>query len=341
LAQYTDIYMRDFPGDTGQVPSTTRVAVSHSPDIIPAGVNPVSNYEQFYAGNYDGPYNYYSNIESGGSYNYIYTRGKNLYSGAQTGKVYLYYSPSSVLLLPSTWTNNRIHSANGTLFVNVSATANDDIVVGDAPFYWAPPPLQPGQGHYCLIAQVVTDEDPNPIPTDDNLRNFAQWVADSPGIAWRNVTLVNNLPTPSYQSMTGMQNPDDTSNLVTVIATCVGIPVGTTVNIRSTTSGPNPPINSTGTVDNTTKYLVSAVSELPANYKGDIQMTANLPPNTQPPFGASIIISYYVNVDADEGVAKRIGIEPEFFGLTSKDVGFASGGSMLLLGDYSYTFEVT
>src|SRR5688500_7023321 len=105
--QYADIYMRDFTGDTGSIPSTTRDSVGTSPDIIPAGTTATPNYQTFFAGNYSGPFNYYQNLQQN-LYNYIYVRGYNLFAGAQSGKIYLYYAPSSLLLTPSIWANNLI-----------------------------------------------------------------------------------------------------------------------------------------------------------------------------------------------------------------------------------------
>jgi len=344
--QYTDIFMRDFVGDTGTIPSTTRVAVSASPDIIPAGTSPVSNYQTVFAGNYNGPFTYYQNVEQN-LYNYFYVRAYNLFAGAQTGKIYLYYTPSSLLLMPSIWTGNQIQNSNSSLFANVSATATNQIVVGDAPFYWQPPVLSPSQGHYCLIAQVVTTQDPNPIPSGDNLGDFATWVASHPGIAMRNLSVVNSLPGPSFSGFQGIPNPSSSAELFTISATCVNIPDGTVVSLVCPVSGPVPVINFTATVgpsnqtgSNPKTNAFGTVSTLPANFTGQLQMSATLPTGVRPPFGSSITVSAFQDVPQDSPYAS-IGIDPGRFNLTHEQIGFPDGGVMLLLGDYTYVFDLS
>jgi hypothetical protein len=344
--QYADIYMRDFPGDTGTIPSTTRDSVCTSPDIIPAGPSSVPNYQTVFAGNYNGPFTYYQNIQQS-LYNYIYVRANNLFAGAQSGKIYLYYAPSSLLLTPAIWTNNLIPNSNSSDYANVTATATNQIVVGDAPFYWQPPPLAPAQGHYCLIAQVVTTQDPNPIPSGDNLGDFALWVASHPGIAWRNITVVNTLPGPSFSGFQGIANPSSSAALFSVTATCINIPDGTVVTLTCPVTGPIPAINSTQTVGPTNQTssnpktnTFGTVATLPANFTAQVQMSATVPTGVRPPFGSQITVAAYNDTSQTSPYA-HIGIDPGRFGLTHEQIGFPEGGVMLLLGDYTYVFDVT
>jgi hypothetical protein len=344
--QYADIYMRDFSGDTGAIPSTTRVAVSESPDIIPAGPNPVSNYQTLFSNNFNGPYNYYQNVQQN-LFNYIYVRGFNLFPGPQTGKVYLYYAPSSLLLRPSIWIGNQLQNSNGTANANLSASATNQVVVGDAPFYWQPATLPSSQGHYCLIAQVVTTKDPNPIPSGDNLGDFALWIANHPGIAWRNVTVVNGLPAPTYSGFQGIANPTISPGLFSITATCINIPDGTVITLMCPVSGPMPAINYTQTIsrenqtgDNPKTNVFGTVSTLPASFTAQCQVTATVRTGAHLPFGSSITVGYYHNVARTSPYA-HIGIEPGAFGLTHEQIGFVEGGVMLLLGDYTYVFDIS
>lgn len=342
MAQYTDLYMRDFVGDTGQIPSTTRVAVSASPDIIPAGPNPTPNYQSFYAGNYSGPFSYYENVQQN-TPNYIYVRAYNLYPGVQSGQIALYYAPSSLLLVPSKWSNNHIQNSNGTNFANVAAAATNTIAVCDAPFHWQPPPLQPSEGHYCLVSQVITTQDPDPIPSGDNLRDFSRWVAEKPGIAWRNVSVVTSMPSPSFSSFTGIENPETTPGLFVVAATCTDIPDNTTLSMVCPTTGPKPPLAVSATVgpaneisNNPKTNVISVSSTLPATFKSQVQLTANLPTGVKPPPDSEITISYYLATRGGDDVAD-IAVDPGLVGLTPADV---EGGVLLLLGDYSYEFRL-
>jgi hypothetical protein len=346
MSQYQDIYMRDFPGDTGVIPSTTRLAVFYSPDIIPNGPDAVPDYGTFFTNNFNGPYNYYANVQQN-LFNYIYVRGMNLFPGAQTGQIFLYYADSSLLLVPANWIGNVVPNANLTNAANVSATATNQVVVGDSPFYWQPQPLPPAQGHYCLIAQVVTDQDPNPIPSGDNLPDFAVWVANHPGIAWRNVAVVTTMPTPAFSGFQGIANTTSDSALVTVTATCVNVPDGVSIALVCPVDGPLPPINTTQIVGpdnqistNPKTNIISAVSTLPANFAAQLQLTVTTPVGTNLPPGALVTVSYYVNQDAG-GPHAEIGFAPERFLLTSAAIGFPQGGVMLLLGDFIYEFDLS
>ncbi|MEP9360488.1 hypothetical protein [Sphingomonas sp. KR3-1] len=349
MTQYADIFMRDFVGDTGQIPSTTRTTVSQSPDIIPAGTTPVANYQTYYANNYYGPinsYNYYHNLQQQ-NYNYIYLRADNLYPGAQTGQVYLYYCPSSLLLLPDQWINNRIPCSNAHNYANFTATTTNQIVVGDAPFYWLPPPLSSSQGHYCLIAQVVTSEDPNPIPSGDDLHDFALWVADHPGIAWRNVTVINTVPPPGYSGYQTIANPHANHEIYVLLVTCLEIPDGTVVSLVCPVEGPAPAINLVETVGPANQMtsdpksnLFSTTSRLPGNFVAQVQLTAQTPAGAQLPFGASITVSCLLAASSSSKAA-HVGFRPEEIGLDASVLGDeAESGVLLLLGDYTYRYAI-
>jgi hypothetical protein len=342
MTQYRDLYMRDFVGDSGEIPSTTRVAVSASPDIIPAGSTPTPDYLTYYAGNYAGPFTYYQNVQQNVA-NYVYVRAFNLFPQAQSGQIALFYAASSLLLIPSRWENNLIPNANGTNYANVSAVPTNTVAVGDSPFHWQPQPLQPSEGHYCLISRVVTTQDPNPIPSGDNLLDFARWVAERPGIAWRNVSVVTTLPAPTFSSFTGIENPEETSRLFAVAAICTDIPDNTTVSLVCPTEGPKPPLSLSGVVGpsnevskNPKKNVISVSTTLPKLFKSQLQLTANLPSGTKPMPDSEITISYFVATEASDDVAD-IAVDPGLVGLTPADV---DRGVLLLLGDYTYEFRL-
>ncbi len=341
MTQYADLFMRDFVGDTGQIPSTTRDAVSWSPDVIPAGPRPIQNYLSVLAANYNGPFDYYQNVQQQ-TYNYVYTRGFNLFPSAQSGTIALYYAPSALLLRPSIWINNVIPNANGTSSARIVSAPRNTVAVGDSPFYWQPAPLPPGQGHYCLIAQVVTAADPNPIPSDSNLLDFARWVAEHPGIAWRNVSVVSSIPAPTFSEFVGIENPSEQA-LFVVAARCVEIPDNTSVSLVCPTSGPVPPINYTGVVgpENQTAErpktnVLATTSTLPEHFESKLQVTATVPNGVRPPVGAAITVSCYLATQPQEDLMD-IALEPQRLRLAPERV---DNGILLLLGDYTYEFRV-
>lgn len=338
MSQYQDIFMRDFLGDTGQIPSTLSDVIYFSPDIIPYGPNPVPNYQSFFAGNYNGPLNYYSDINVG-AYNYIYTRGFNLFPGPQTGKINLYWARASLLLMPSQWLPNLLPNSNNTTAANVSASQTNQVVVGVGPFYWQPQPIT-GNDHYCLIAQVVTNQDPDQIPT--TIEDFALFVANNPGIAWRNVALVNN-PGANYSAFVIIVNPDPTVNMFSLTVTCTNIPDGTgvallgalsppAINFQDTVGpanqiGSNPKINTFGWV----------VFGVPANFQESIQLSATAPTGTQFPLGSSVAFNYFVLVPQASPIA-QFGINPKRFAMDSKSRAAAEAGAMVPLGGFTFQF---
>jgi hypothetical protein len=336
MAQFNDIYMRDYPGDTGQIPSDLRQNICYSPDIIPYGANPNPNYQTDFVNNYNGPFNYYQNINPSG-YNYIYVRGFNAFQGPQTGSIYLYYAKASLLLWPTVWAGNQIQNTNNTLAATIPTTPTNSVCVGQGAFYWQPPSISP-QDHFCLVARVVTQQDPNVFPT--TIADFAQWVANNANIAWRNVALVTQ-PSPNYSTFVTMANPVMQTNTFTLTVTCTGIPDGTVVSLVG--SEPSPAVNSSFTVGppNQTgsnpkvNQFGFTVFDIPPQFSEAIQLSANL--GTIFPVGSSIRFEYYWLTQSSHPLA-ALGIEPAEYGIQDSEPGVADQGIMLPMGDFTFQF---
>jgi hypothetical protein len=112
--------------------------------------------------------------------NYIYVRGQNAASGAQTSTVYLFsadhnprgsrFGNPSQLLVPSQWQSANF-TVNGKAqnSVSITASAQNDIVLGASPLVWTPPPMANNYDNYCLIVWVDnTSDNSNPPP-------FSSW----------------------------------------------------------------------------------------------------------------------------------------------------------------------
>lgn len=336
MAQYQDIYMRDYVGDTGQVPSDTRMGVSQSPDIIPYGPNPDTNYQADFAANYNGPFGYIQNVNPA-AYNYIYVRGFNAFPTAQTGSINLYWSPASLLLWPQGWIANRIANTNGTQSATIASTAPNTVCVGRGAFYWHPGSLSAGD-HFCLISQVVTQQDPNVFPT--TIADFAQWVANNANIAWRNVNLVS-APAPQYSAFVSMQNPVAEVNQFTLTVTCTAVPDGAVVSLVG--SEPSPlinfnftvgPTNQTGTNPKVNQYGWT-VFNVPGLFQEALQLSTTSAASL--PGGASITYTYYWLVQRNHPLA-HLGVEPAQFNMQGEAPGVADQGVMIPLGDYTFQF---
>jgi hypothetical protein len=335
--QYNDIYMRDALSDTGQIPSGVRTAYL-SPDIIPWKNQTVSNPNSFFTENYG--QNVGKNIISN-EINYIYARGKNLHLSQESGKIYLYYSRSSFLSQPSEWRDNMISSATpGQDFVNVSAREKDDIVVGDSAFQWDAP--QPPTGyHYCLISRVVTGDHPNQIPSNFSATyTFLQWVLDNPGIAWRNVYLLQNDSPPTWQGSVNFMNLDPAQHLYAfTVEARGGFPPETEISMVCSATGPEPPISYADKSEGQDPWYVYTESQLPANFSSGMVITVTLPNGQSWPSGGFINFDYCRIVGGeDHEILQTNAVTPEAYGLPSH-IAAKVRGTMIRLGSYSLNVE--
>jgi hypothetical protein len=222
------------------------------------------------------------------------------------------------------------------------------VSVGRGAFYWQPPDISSGD-HFCLIAQVVTGQDPNPLPglipggESGNIEAFAEWVANNADIAWRNVSLVQT-KTDDFTAFVRILNPSNQVSQFTLTIACTDIPDGTDITI--TGSEPTPPINLTFTVG--PSNLVSPAGtepklnrfgwtlfNIPGGFHEAVSFTATGPDNF--PFGSSITPTFYWLVPSDHRLA-AIGVEPSEFNMTAALPGDEEDGVMLPLGDYTFQF---
>lgn len=336
MDSYKDLFMRDTLSDTGAIPSVER-DVCHSPDIIPAGTQPFQNPLTLI---YDDWNNDLGGDIVQGYYNYIYVRGQNLASNAATGDVYLYYSPSSILLSPQDWKGNSIGDTNPKF----TATTHGERVLGDHPFLWNAPP-QPDGWHYCLISRVVTQEHPNEIPDSfSSSGEFVDWVRNNPAIAWRNIFIQepDSLPTKTY--LFKFSNMDNFQEKYAIRAECKNMPSGTVVSLVCGSLGPCPPINVKQVLSGSPIEYIYIESILPPNFDGDLTVTIQIQ-NGEWPSGGEVNPSCLKVVGGDSLCEEQLknhkllakyARHPSCFGLTSADT---SEESLVLMGDSRVVFK--
>ncbi|MGB5099075.1 MAG: hypothetical protein WBN94_00545 [Methanothrix sp.] len=186
---YDDIFMRKNLNDTGTLPVTNPDWWTCSPDIIPNGVDVLSDPVTYLTQTYDKEVGKDTVIQR---QNYFYVRGKNSYNGDRKGDFYLYYCPGHLFLFPSLWVDNQLKTSSGKDFVSATVKQNE-IAVPNEPFIYKPE----SEEHSCLVARVVTEGNPNPLPDDfADMGTLAKYIVEHPNIAWRNVSLVNkDIPT--------------------------------------------------------------------------------------------------------------------------------------------------
>jgi len=186
MAKYTDLYIRAALNDPGNIPRTG-MGLSSSPDVIPYGVMPVSNPQTFFTG--DNFNQVLSRDIIYNAYNYVYLRGINYATEARSGQMFCYFSPSNLLLYPSTWRQNGLYTSGGIDHVDVKDVPVNAPFATPDPLVWLAP-YPPPNSHFCMISRVVTAQNPNPIPNSGSYSDFATWVANNGGIGWRNVTVI-------------------------------------------------------------------------------------------------------------------------------------------------------
>lgn len=191
MADYNDLFIRSFMGDTNTYPKPSSCSPWTSPDIIPYGTELSKNPKSDFLGkNFDKKF---TNQVVQNMNNYIYIRAKNFAAKEQTGKIYLYWCPAQLLLSPGLWKNKVMESTKGKDHIEFKVQAGGEYVTSnddDGLFNWIPAAIT--GDHYCLISRVVTNDHLAPIPDLKDIHDFAAFIRSnaSMGYAQRNVSVV-------------------------------------------------------------------------------------------------------------------------------------------------------
>lgn len=185
-----DIYLRDFVGDTGAVPSAG--AISASPDIIVRPVAVADGTASFGEGSgTENSGNEGYTVESGQN-NFIYVRMKN--RGGSAGNnvtATIYWSEVSTLVTPNLW-----HLIGTTAPVIVPA--GDTLVVA-GPLTWDKADI-PATGHYCFVGILNSPQDPAPpvpAPAGFDWDDFRAFIRNYNNVTWRNFNVENMVADPA------------------------------------------------------------------------------------------------------------------------------------------------
>lgn len=173
-----EIYIRDNTADDGTVPNAA--PLYRSPDIIVRQNQEASPQTTFADLNDD---SLSENVEAGQD-NWIYLRMQNRGSVEGDVEVRVYWSPPNTFAFPTQW--NLI----GT--INVTAVQPNALSIGEV--IWPQHDLPP-VGHFCLIAELHNTVDPAPDKTlITNGAMFSKFIAESNNFAWKNINVVDVLP---------------------------------------------------------------------------------------------------------------------------------------------------
>ncbi|CAG5003786.1 hypothetical protein DYBT9275_03229 [Dyadobacter sp. CECT 9275] len=182
-----DVYLRDYVGDTGNVPASG--AISASPDIIvrPSLVaDPDGTFGEG-SGN-ENSSTLGSRVEAGQD-NYIYVRIKNKGGAAANNvRAAIYWSEVSTLVTPNLW-----HFIGNTSPVDVPV---GDILVVSPPLTWGSASLPPANTHQCFVGILSHPQDPAPaVPgvAGFDWDDFYAFIRNNNNITWRNFDVVNDI----------------------------------------------------------------------------------------------------------------------------------------------------
>jgi hypothetical protein len=304
MSEYKYIAMRpNLTSPRGVVPSTG--CVTCCPDIIPNGTDPITDFKTALATEASFNSNPGKDILIH-QQNLIYVRGQNFKNGAETGQIYLYYVPCAVINWPSEWANNKLavnvdsDPSKLIYYASVSASENGQVVVGDKPFLWNADSPPAGSSHFCLISQVVTPDNLNPIPgqsTPMTYEDMANLVRNNLGFGWRNVTEVNSGATWTYQTMLTVPDNIGSAESVHIYLACHNMPIGSdmafTCSTNEKTSGP---------------------ISIPRTTITDPNQIAGVTVTLQPGFCGSIGVTYWANgkkAQSGSNIALEASIEPD------------------------------
>ncbi len=281
MPQYSNFLLRDTLQDNGQ-PDPYAVLWA-SPDIVPWGPNEMPDATNNLINTRGQDIGQQLNQ---GDVNYIYLRGLNLSGVTQSTKLFLYWANPSLFCQPSTWT--PIPTAAGGNYLPLSVSGNQ-FVAGSAAFRWATP--TGSTTHYCLLAMASDADNPLPAPFTSTI-DFADWVGDNPGVAWRNINLSGTPAPPVWQGSLQFGNPNNYAAPFVFLVTPIGLNVTPQVSMQCAEQGPTPPISGNQEIFQ---------SILPAGFQGVLDVSLSLPGNAPWPSGASVHLSYYQIGEAPQG----------------------------------------
>lgn len=186
-----DLYVKDSPEDFGEEPNTTSPYTWSSTDIWVRNINDGEEENQ-------NPEYHPTNP------NYVYVKIRNRGCSASTGNdtLKLYWSKAATSLSwDYHWNENNTFDNGAKVGSEIETIAIPPVEPGDEviiaiPWGNMPNPndytdINPEPWHFCLLARIISDDDPITFPETDWLANN---VANNNNIAQKNVTIVNLEP---------------------------------------------------------------------------------------------------------------------------------------------------
>lgn len=219
---YDGLYLRDNLKSQGTLPAAA--PFNACPDIILSSTlvkDPQSTFSTIQSWQ-----TIYPTAPAAGK-NYYYVRGLDGSAEAFEGQMRLFWAPAQLILFPSTWKYNPLHTANGLEEVNVAA-APGHVGVGDDAFVLdtGVQGLPNANTFYAFVAQNTAA----PIPTVSSWLEMSQLLTQQLGFGFRNMLTFDAAGGPLLTRL-GLSIPMSVGESATLQLTLTtqGIPTGDTV----------------------------------------------------------------------------------------------------------------
>jgi subtilase family protein len=178
-----DVYMRDYVGDTGSVPSAGFISLS--PDII---VRPAldANPGVTFGPGTENDLTLGSTVTPGQD-NFVYVRvwNRNNISATNVTAI-VFYASVATLLTPNDW------QPVGSVFI--PSVPGGNVMTVSAAIRW-PMATVPAAGHYCFIALVGNAQDPMPNPSNFMIFDFyTAFIRNNNNVTWKNFNVLHLPP---------------------------------------------------------------------------------------------------------------------------------------------------
>lgn len=266
---FNGFYFRDNLASLGTVPAVS--PFNQCPDIIQSSV-PVSNPGVTFS-TIDSWQQAYPTEPTPGQ-NYYYLRGLNGALEAFDGSVQLYWTPSQLVLFPSSWKNNPLSTLNGREEVSMQADVGH-IGVGAQPFglNTASQRLPNANSFYAFVSQNTASA----IPTISSWLEMSQLLTQQLGFGFRNMVAFDPVAGPMLYRL-GFDIPMSVGESATlqISVSVQGIPAGDTIGLITDCYTPE----------------MKSIALLPTKTNGN-GFVAGIQVDVDPGFNASIAIQYW------------------------------------------------
>ncbi len=286
FAQWQGLFVRANSEATNKIPRPTPPSILFSPDVVLNGTSEISVAQLIKDWNKAiwGPIS--------GDRNLVYGRAASVnLTVPTTGTMQMFVVEAAINPPnPQSWTQLFTLGENSGTSALQNAAGSNTLQPGERaanadPFVWT----VPATGHYCAITVAQSEFFKNdPLQVGTGNWNSAQWIANNGAAGWHNIDILKG-----NRTSLKLHNLDGTPERFIVEAHCSNLPVGTEISLESGDPKLATPIR-TGVIRIAAReQIVSAETDLPGLYSGDVIVRFKAPNGKDFPENSVIEVSAY------------------------------------------------